>query len=213
MATAVRIVAISDTHGQHRALALPPGDILVHAGDLTTRGRLSELDDLNAWFATLPFVHIIYIAGNHDWCFQKDRAAAVRRLSHAIYLEDSGCTLRGLRFYGSPWQPEFFNWAFNLPRGAALAAKWAEIPPQTDVLLTHGPPRGYGDRTVRGDSAGCADLTAATARSAPRLHVFGHIHEGYGQWQLPETHLVNASSCTVDYAPTNPPVVVDLVPR
>lgn len=85
-----------------------------------------------------------------------------------------------LRFYGSSWQPWFYDWAFNLQRGTEIRAKWEQIPIDTDVLITHGPPYGFGDRITRGEHVGCLDLLDAVVKIQPRLHIFGHIHEGYG---------------------------------
>jgi Icc-related predicted phosphoesterase len=116
----------------------------------------------------------------------------------------------GLRFWGAPWQPWFLDWAFNLPRGEALRSKWALAPSGVDVLLTHGPPHGILDRTATGDQAGCEALRAAVRRVRPRLHVFGHIHDGHGWTREDGMLFVNASICTVAYAPTNRAVVVDV---
>jgi len=88
--------------------------------------------------------------------------------------------IEGVRFWGSPWQPWFFDWAFNLERGEEIRAKWELIPDDTEVLITHGPPQGHGDMTSRGEGAGCADLLARIRQVKPRYHLFGHIHEGYG---------------------------------
>ena len=130
-------------------------------------------------------------------------------MTGCTYLEDSEATIGGLRFYGSPWQPWFFDWAFNLERGAPLAEKWALVPDDTDVLLTHGPPSGVLDTTSRGERVGCEELAAALRRVRPRLHVFGHIHESYGVHPADDTLSVNACNCDSRYAPVHPPVVVD----
>jgi hypothetical protein len=127
-----------------------------------------------------------------------------------VYLQDEAVEIEGLRIWGSPWQPEFLDWAFNLPRGAALREKWDRIPSGTDVLITHGPPQGVLDRVDEGRREGCADLLNAVARVRPRLHLFGHIHEGYGCLERDGTTFVNASICDRAYRPVNPPVVVDL---
>ncbi len=210
---ALRVVAWSDTHGYHERVTLPPGDLLIHAGDLTKHGELEEVGAFDAFLAALPHPHKIVIAGNHDWCFQRQPDDARARLRHAIYLEDQAITIEGWKFYGSPWQPEFLDWAFNLPRGGPLREKWALIPTDTDVLVTHGPPLGHGDRTTFGSQhVGCEDLLAAVERIAPRFHVFGHIHEGAGVTRAGVTTLVNAASCDVFYEPIQPPVVFDLVP-
>lgn len=209
----MRIVCISDTHGRHAALDVPPGDVLLHAGDLGVRGTLEEIDAFDAWMATLPHRHRLVIAGNHDWAFQRTPDEAKRRLRNATYLEDSGITIDGIRFWGSPWQPAFLGWAFNLPRGAPLAERWARIPTGTDVVITHGPPMGYGDRCWHGRRVGCEDLLPALLRAEVRLHVCGHIHEDHGQRRHGALQLVNASVCTLRYRPVQPAIVVDLPPR
>jgi Icc-related predicted phosphoesterase len=118
--------------------------------------------------------------------------------------------IEGLTVYGSPWQPEFGSWAFNLPRGHQLRNKWRLIPPNTDILVTHGPPKGILDMTPRGESVGCEDLRHRLGAIAPKLHVFGHVHRGYGETAQADTHFVNASICDESYKPVNPPVVVEL---
>ncbi len=207
----MRVVCISDTHGRHASLDIPDGDLLIHAGDLTDHGEWDLLESFDRWLETLAHPHKVVIAGNHDFCFEREPERAASMLSNATYLQDSSATVDGLRIYGSPWQPWFYDWAFNLGRGAEIAARWAAIPTDTDILVTHGPPLGSGDRVVRSaEQVGCADLLRALDRVRPRLHVFGHIHEGYGRYDRPDLILVNASSCTVEYRPTNPPIVVDL---
>lgn len=206
----MRIVCLSDTHDQHDQLQVPDGDLLLHAGDATMSGTAAQIEAFDRWLATLPHRHKVVIAGNHDWGFQRTPARARSLLRHATYLEDDETTVEGLRIWGSPWQPWFYDWAFNLQRGPEIAAKWALIPTGIDVLITHGPPAGLLDRTSRGDDVGCADLLAAVQRTKPRLHVFGHIHEGYGTVERDGTRFVNACNCTERYHPVQPPIVVDL---
>ncbi len=150
------------------------------------------------------------MAGNHDFCCEADAAECRRRLAPAVYLQDEVIAVRELTFYGSPWQPWFHDWAFNLPRGAPLRAKWDLISKQTDVLITHGPPSGVGDRTAGGERVGCRDLLAAVERIRPRLHVFGHIHEGYGIYRQERTTFVNSSICGLSFQPENEPICIDL---
>ena len=188
------LVLMSDTHGFHRDLVVPPGDILIHAGDLTQTGTLEELADVNAYFAGLPHPHKLVICGNHDFCFEREPERARATLTAATYLQDEAAQVLGIKVWGSPWQPWFYDWAFNLPRGPAIAGKWALIPMDTDILVTHGPPFGIGDRTSHGDRAGCHDLLARIAVVRPKLHVFGHIHEGAGIYRQPGTTFVNAST-------------------
>ena len=132
--------------------------------------------------------------------------------SKFIYLQDDTVVVPGgYKIYGSPWQPEFYNWAFNLSRGEDCAKMWEKIPVDTDILLTHGPPVGHGDKCKSGHNAGCVDLLARIADHVkPLFHIFGHIHEGYGATTNGSTIFVNASSCTLSYKPSNPPLVFDL---
>jgi Icc-related predicted phosphoesterase len=197
------LVAMADTHGYHRNLTVPDGDFLIHAGDLTQRGTLAELEAVADFLRSLPHRHKIIIAGNHDFGFERQPEKAQALFHGLTYLQDAGVTLEGLTFWGSPWQPWFYDWAFNLRRGPALDAKWQHIPPNVDVLLTHGPPMGYGDTVYSGERVGCEDLTRHVLRAQPRLHFFGHIHEDRGEWQLGPSRLINCTTsecelgCTV----------------
>src|SRR5688572_862313 len=206
----VRIVCLSDTHGFHGRLSVPAGDVLLHAGDFTMAGRPDEIESFDRWLDTLPHAHKVVIAGNHDFLFERDPERARALLVHALYLQDDLAEVAGLRIWGSPWQPWFLDWAFNLARGPALAAKWALVPEGVDVLLTHGPPARILDRTARDEHVGCQDLTQALTRIRPRLHVFGHIHESYGRSEHDGTTYVNASSCDLGYHPVQPPIVIEL---
>lgn len=201
-----RIVAIADTHNEHARLAVPDGDVLIHAGDLTGRGTLPELERVADWLRSLPHPHKVVIAGNHDFGLQRNPVAA-RALFHDLtFLEDSEATVAGLRLWGSPWQPWFHDWAFNLRRGPAIDAKWQLIPQGIDVLVTHGPPLGYGDRVLDGERVGCADLLRHLTRVQPKLHLFGHIHEARGEWQFGPTRVVNCTTSEGELGAT----VIDL---
>ena len=202
----MRIVVVADTHLFHGDLVVPEGDVFVHAGDLCRGGELGELREAAAWIRSLPHAHKVIVAGNHDWAFVRDPTAARALLGDIVYLEDDGALIGGLRFWGSPWQPAFHDWAFNLPRGAALAAVWAKIPAGLDVLVTHGPPEGIGDESPIGGRAGCADLRRRVAEVRPRLHLFGHIHQDGGTWREHDTTFVNATTWECERAAT----VIDL---
>jgi Icc-related predicted phosphoesterase len=172
-ATSVRIVCLSDTHGLHRRLTLPQADILIHSGDFMVHGRSTdEIDDFNAWLGSLPHKHKIVIAGNHDLLFEVRPTEARARIINAVYLEDTGVTLEGLNFWGSPVTPVFGDWAFAADRGAAIRRHWDKIPDDTDVLVTHGPPFGTLDKPdILAPHFGCQELTKAVIRTKPRLHV------------------------------------------
>ncbi|MEW6278266.1 MAG: metallophosphatase domain-containing protein [Candidatus Eremiobacterota bacterium] len=194
------LVLLSDTHSHHRVV-VPPGDVLIHAGDITQWGSLQDVAHFDRFMAAQSHRYKIVIAGNHDFCFQKCPEEARRLLTHCTYLEDEALVVEGIRIYGSPWQPTFCNLAFNLPRGEKLRECWARIPSDTELLVTHGPPQGHGDRTHDGHSVGCADLLARVRELRPRLHVFGHVHEGRGVSTEGGTTFVNASNPGPDQQP------------
>ena len=209
----MRLIIASDTHEQHGGLKVPAGDVFIHAGDLTFRGDLRAIADFGAWIRQLPHQHKIVIAGNHDWAFERKPAGARSAIGEGTggvaYLQDSGVTIDGVTFWGSPWQPWFYDWAFNLQRGPQIAQKWALIPRATDVLITHGPPLNILD-AIGDEHVGCADLLLRVQDIRPRVHIFGHIHEGSGVIVRDGTTYVNASICDAHYKPVNPIRVIDL---
>lgn len=216
----MRIVCLSDTHNHHDRVLVPDGDLVVHCGDSTRRGTEKEIRRFAKWFAALPHRHKIVISGNHDFDFEHDPAGRTW-ITGATYLQDEGVEIPGgdggagigiggLKVWGSPWQPRFFDMAFNMDRGDLIRAIWDRIPADTDVLLTHGPPMGILDRTYRGEQVGCEELAAAVARVRPKLHVFGHIHESAGELVKDGVRYVNAAICDLRYQPVLPPIVVDL---
>ena len=193
----LRIVCISDTHGYHRHLCLPPGDILIHAGDFMIQGnRAEEIADFNDWIGSQSYKHRIVIAGNHDLLFASHPTKARRLLKNAIYLENSGVTIEGLRFWGCPITPVVSTMAFAVERGAASRKYWDKAPIETDVLITHGPPfRVLDTESVLSSHLGCEQLTRAVLRTKPRLHVFGHVHGSYGREAGP--HGISFVNCAV----------------
>lgn len=210
----MKIVLISDTHLQHLRYRIeePEADMVIHAGDATFQGKIIEMRSFVDWFEKLPYKYKIIVAGNHDWLFQKNRDLARSMLKKdTIYLEDDLVEIEGLKIYGSPWQPEFCNWAFNLPRGHRLREKWNKIPTGVDILVTHGPPMGIRDLNADGLHVGCEDLLeVVTKRVKPRLHVFGHIHLSYGTAMVGRTLFVNAAISGEDYKPNHRPIVVEM---
>jgi Icc-related predicted phosphoesterase len=208
----VKIVCISDTHLAHTKhhIEVPDGDVLIHAGDATFNGTHVEVAAFSDWFASHPHRHKLFVPGNHDRGFEIAEGLMRRYLDPGItYLRDSGVEIDGLKFWGSPWQPEFCSWAFNLPRGKRLAEKWAMIPDNTDVLITHGPPMGVLDRVWMDGHVGCKDLMNRVLQVKPALHVFGHIHVGYGIKKVGDTIFANAATCNQDYRPINAPLVIE----
>ncbi|CAB9512466.1 Metallophosphoesterase domain-containing protein 1 [Seminavis robusta] len=285
-----RIVCMSDTHGQHRDISVPKGDILIHGGDFTSTGEIKHIKDMLRYFEELAFPVTVCIAGNHDMTLdlpyydrswrrfhrkkrfnaEEGRQAVMNMMNDTTttntdktkqgkkpefyYLEDSSCTVpigsakeddddltsqptqqqkegdhdsqkkvkfnpsvvvhkqpKTLSIYGSPWSPEFYDWAFNVARGEPSWKIWSKIPSGTDILVTHGPPLGRGDQCDHGGRAGCYDLLEQVQnRVRPRLHIFGHIHEGYGTSFDGTTLYINASNLDLGYDSVHPCTVVDL---
>ncbi|MES2731039.1 MAG: metallophosphatase domain-containing protein [Bacteroidota bacterium] len=207
----MEIVCISDTHGQHESLRLPKGDLLIHAGDISAHGKREEVEAFLRWFAGLPYQYKVFTGGNHDFFLERSPSVFQSLVpDNCYYLNDSAVEIEGVRVWGSPITPFFFNWAFNRYRGPDIQKHWDLIPAQTDILITHGPPLGILDRTARGEAVGCQDLQQTITEIQPRLHVFGHIHESYGVVEQAGTTFVNASYLNLQYRPAHAPVVITI---
>jgi Icc-related predicted phosphoesterase len=185
---------------------LPKGDVLIHAGDFMNAGYdPNEAISFNRWLGQQPFRYRLVCAGNHDRLFQNLPEVARSLLTNGTYLEESGITIDGLSFWGSPYTPEFLHWAFMYPRGDRANAHWDPIPDRLDVLITHGPPYGILDQTEHdGAHLGCEELLGAVKLKKPRLHVFGHIHGGAGHFSDGITQFVNAAYLNESYKPAAP---------
>lgn len=207
----MKFVAISDTHGQHHQLTLPSGDVLIHAGDIIMNGSAAAVLDFLDWFTRQGFKHKIFIAGNHDFYFEKSTAAEIAAIipGNVVYLNDSGVTINDIYLWGSPISPWFFNWAFNRRRGDAIQAHWNLIPPHTNILITHGPAVDKSDSTISGRHVGCSNLADRVNAIKPAVHICGHIHEAYGELEHDGTRYCNASVLNKHYKRVNPPLFFD----
>ncbi|WP_028057679.1 metallophosphoesterase family protein [Candidatus Solirubrobacter pratensis] len=209
------IVCISDLH--EHLVEVPACDLLLIAGDVSFafKGDLVAKQaflagEFKDWLERAPASEIVLVAGNHD---QSIEAWGVPEGLRCRYLQDAGVELFGLRIWGTPWQPWFFDWAFNAPRRdgeAFLASKFDAIPAGTDIVVAHGPPHGYGDRTGREEHVGSTAMTAALDRVQPCLMVCGHIHPAYGRYRLGATEIINASLVDEEYMPVNPVFEIEL---
>jgi Icc-related predicted phosphoesterase len=206
----MNLVLISDTHTFHEQVQVPDGDVLVHAGDMGLRGDPLEIQSCLDWLNRQPHKHVVAIAGNHDFAFEK--WPHLLNLGRIRYLYNSGTKIDGVKFYGSPETPWFMDWAFNVPRGPAIKKYWDRIP-DCDVLITHGPPKGILDQAAphrHSECLGDQDLLEAVERVSPKLHAFGHIHGGYGKMQFSKTAFFNCSQVNEAYKIVNPPHVVEI---
>ena len=210
----MKITFISDTHGKHQELETKSlqGDLFIHAGDVSNIGKKEGVESFLDWYKNLNFEHKIFIAGNHDYYFEREEQVKIAQLipKEIIYLNDSGIQIEGINIWGSPIQPWFYDWAFNRKRGAEIKKHWDLIPNNTDVLITHGPPFGILDATMTGTHVGCDDLLEKVNIVKPKIHVFGHIHEAYGVRDLDGTKYINASVLDLRYRMVNSPIEIDL---
>ena len=217
----MRIVCIADTHGDHLQLFIPDGDVLVCAGDFSAHGTyLNALKFVN-WLGAQPHKYKILVAGNHDLFLERGNPSEIdmfiRTMPPSVtYLLDSDITIDGVKFWGSPVQPTFLNWAFNRDRGADILKHWDLIHNDTDVLITHGPAYKVLDDTWDFDNriiryVGCKDLTDAIKRVRPIVHIFGHVHYSGGKVQIEKDLIsVNASMMDENYKIVNKPIIIDI---
>ena len=210
----MRIVFISDTHNYDITDAILDGDMIVHSGDATGMGTLTEISKFLTWYGELPHTYKVFVAGNHDWLFERDHSLGKSMCEYngITYLSDSEATLGGLRIYGTPWQKYFCNWAFNLEE-EDLFEKFQHIPYGLDILVSHTPPLGILDESAHDGklfNIGSRDLMGMVNQTKPRIHCFGHAHGGYGQIRKNDTLFINASTCNPKYQPSNLPIIVDL---
>lgn len=218
----MKIVAISDQHGY--LPKIPLCDLLLICGDFVpaTNHALAYqaqwLDtEFRRWLSGVPARKIVGIAGNHDLIFEHAPATVPQDLPWT-YLQDSGIEFEGWSIFGTPHQPRFFDWAFNLDE-PQLTEKWAAIPGDTDILVCHGPPRGYGDIAPRFDdrgrftgyeNVGSPSLLERIKQVCPRLTVFGHLHSGRGAWKIDDMTLANVTLVDESYRMVHLPAEFEL---
>jgi len=225
----MKITVFSDTHSKHGLIKpsdLPGGEILIFSGDLMNSGySVYEVENFFYWFSSLKqYETKIFITGNHDRYFENQPEKIQEILSsysNIDYLQDEKLTLyfdghngdspeENIHIYGTPYTPEFHNWAFNLPKGGIeLKNKWEAIPEGLDILITHGPPQGILDTSGAPwnlPDLGCELLRKRVELVQPKIHVFGHIHGGYGYRFVNSTHFINSSVLDEKYEYVNKPI-------
>lgn len=174
----MKIISISDTHSKHREVEIPECDILIHAGDFTyfSKGGESEIMDFLSWFNSQPAKYKIFIAGNHEILWESKESYFKNKIPEGIhYLNDKMIEIEGIKIWGSPITPTFYNWGFNRNRGEEIKKHWDLIPDDIDILITHGPAFGIIDNTING-SAGCEELLKKIEQNPPFIHIYGHVH-------------------------------------
>lgn len=232
----MKIIGMSDSHNRHNKYpSLPACDVFIHAGDWSGQGLESETRNFAKWLNKQPAKHKIIVPGNHEKEFEYylplSRNWILEECPDAIILIEEQVVIDGIKFYGSPITPWFYNWAWNRARGdksdtfyyngkmgtrPAIKPHWDAIPDDTNVLITHGPPYGildelhYVDGTPKGEFVGCDDLMNRIKEVKPDLHLFGHIHYHGGQQKhVDGTSFYNISLCDETYSPTNGFTVIE----
>ncbi len=206
----MKLVLISDTEGAHRNISVPEGDVLIHAGDVISYGKTekygsyeNQLKDFVVWLGEQPHAHKIFIGGNHDDLLV--RKAMNNLMPGNYYLENSGVEINGVRFWGSPNTVSFFGMAFEKEE-SELEEIYSKIPDNTDILITHVPPKGILDANFHGKSCGSKSLYNRVLDLNPKVHVFGHVHHSYGVYKGDETTFVNASYMNSE----NNPIILEI---
>ncbi|MEQ1826080.1 MAG: metallophosphoesterase [Pirellula sp.] len=220
----MKIWFISDTHNKHRLLQIPGGlDAVIHCGDESEAGN-AEFNEPEArrffeWFSQLEIPTKIFVPGNHSTAIEKGLVRASEYPAIQFLIHDQ-LEWNGLKIFGSPYTPKFFEWAYMKPR-PDLDAVWQSIPSDIDILITHGPPKGVCDMTCDMDSGepihvGSQSLMRhVEQRIRPRIHAFGHIHDeskfkNFGSIKLGETMFINCSCCDVANRLKHHGIVIEL---
>lgn len=208
------IDCISDLHGHYPKLG--GGDLLIVAGDLTGRDLENEVALFDYWMNEQIYKKKVVIAGNHDNVMAKNAI----KLQFCDYLCDSETKFEGLKIWGSPWTKKFVGqnttcMAFSLDTEEELEEKWALIPDDVDILITHSPIHGVLDKNIEDFHCGSRALRKQMKRFHPKLWVCGHIHESYGEFENELVidkyfYIVNASHVNERYQPVNKPIRVIL---
>lgn len=202
----IDILHLSDTHGQHKNLkSLPEADVIVYSGDFTFAGSEEEAYDFMNWFCNLPYKHKIFIAGNHDMCmYGADHIDGLSRNVH--YLYNNSVVIDGIKFYGIPM---FMEDCMD----GNLDVFINNIPDDTDVLITHMPPKGTCDLANYGkgpEHRGNATLAELLKKLHPTCHLFGHEHDAYGK--TIKENVIYSNACVVDsrYNLINNPTIINI---
>lgn len=206
----MKIICISDTHNRYQELdgKIPDGDILIHAGDLVSHGTVEEIQQFVNWYSKLPHRYKIFVGGNHDGALEHSREL-IQIPKNLIYLENELIEIEGLRIWGSPVSPPYRSFGFMWDEERRYAT-YQLIPDNCDIIINHSPPFGILDKVEEGQHVGCEILAKRLSELNPKLVVFGHIHEGYGQLKRNNTIYVNASIMTRRYQATNLPICIEL---
>ena len=190
----MKVVVLSDTHGNFYNIDMPEGDILIVAGDWSAQGGMYACITFNKWLNVQPFKHKLYIPGNHELGFEQNPSLE-NLITAGININKKLITIEGINFFGYSYTLPFNNWAFAKNENLQEYYFKTIAPEKVDILVTHGPPYGILDGGYEENNLGSKALLEYVKEIEPKLHVFGHIHEGYGinKTAMPNTTFANVS--------------------
>lgn len=225
----MKVTFISDTHTRHKRLQLSGGDMLIFSGDFMSSGyNISEVNDFIEWFKSQPYAYKICVAGNHDRYCEAYPSYMIKDMFEKYYDDgvryvcDEEIEIEGKRIYGTPYQPYFCGWAFNIKDENELVNIYKKIPENLDILITHCPPYGVLDKshkprlihgTTGEEHLGSKELLNVIdfMENPPKYHCFGHIHGDGGKTEVDGgVTFINASVCNEDYVPVNKIITMDI---
>lgn len=210
----MKVVALSDVHSKLGKVKLPDADLLVISGDLTIGGSIKEYSQLNHACGDIKHKFkygILLCEGNHDFLGEKQPSLADSLIHHAKLVRHNAITINGIKFFITPYNKWYFNWAFNIWPGEQSQKIWAQIPNDTEVLVSHGPPYETLDCPPNKEHVGDVDLwNRIQLLHKLKLHIFGHIHHSAGFEQRDKVWYVNASTCNESCQPINPPIIIEI---
>jgi len=202
------IACISDTHG----IWLPPipdeADIVIHAGDVTRGPKTASIMwmelEFAQWAKTVD--RPIYLTwGNHDYIDWPQPFPGGLVLPDNVQIcADEAVTIVGTQFWFSPWSPVFGDWAW-MDTESELRKKYTKIPEDTQVIVSHGPPKYYGDclndaRFGPPTHVGSTPLLERfMALPEADLLICGHIHSGWGRFTTVDGYVYHGGT---NYTPT-----------
>jgi predicted phosphohydrolase len=207
----MKVCAISDSHRQHWNIKVPNCDLFIFAGDAEINGVL-PLHDFNDWLGTIkaPLGRIV-IGGNHDGYLEfLGKKECKRLLTNCVYLENESIDVQDLTIFGSPYSPRFNDWSFMKYDGD-LKKIWNTISNKSDIVITHCPCCGILDQVLPNDrSEGSLTLRDRIKEIRPRIHICGHIHEGFGRYTDGNTDYYNVSILDEMYKLINPVTMIEV---
>jgi|ERR1035437_667277 Icc-related predicted phosphoesterase len=219
----MKIVLISDTHCKWNRITIPECDLLISAGDYSFRGEEHVVRDFHKWLSKQPAKHIISVQGNHELGVERNFAFCKQIAEKACpgvhFIDEGPIEIEGKKIWCSAITPFFCNWAWNRYPGEEIQKHWDRIPDGMDIIVTHGPCKDILDGIpefnrltgqLESRHVGCPQLLKRVLEVKPKLHVGGHIHEGYGTHTQDGIVFVNASICNAYYKPTNKPIIFEI---